>query len=78
VDQPQLASLSSADRAALVAGFRPLEDVSPGLPERLLRYVTEGEDMAAVDELARTPEGGKALVVLHNFLSSSRPKGDPG
>ena len=59
-------SLSASDHAALADGFRPLEAVNPGLPERLVRYVTEGYDESVLSALASTPN---AAVLLGMNLS---------
>ncbi len=50
------ASLSASDHAALADGFRPLEAVHPDLPNRLLRYVTEGADEDVLASLQSMPE----------------------
>src|SRR5208283_5624565 len=53
--------LSAADHAALTDGFRPLEAVEPGLPDRLVRYVTEGDDESFLFLLASTPNAAALL-----------------
>ena len=59
-------SPSASDHAALADGFRPLEAVNPGLPERLVRYVSEGYDESVQSALASTPN---AAVLLGMNLS---------
>ncbi len=57
----QEVSLSASDHAALADGFRPLEAVNPGLPDRLVRYVTEGYDESVLSALASTPNAAELL-----------------
>jgi|SRR5271166_931242 len=65
--------LSPSDRAALADGFRPLEAVNPGLPDRLVPYVTEGDDDSALSALAKTPNVAELLGIDLSYAGLPPP-----
>ena len=67
------ASLAAAHHEALVEGFRPLEDVNPSLPERLVRYVVEGYDDSVLSALALTPNAAVLLGVDLSYAGLPPP-----
>jgi Domain of unknown function (DUF4132) len=69
----QEASLSASDHAALADGFRPLEAVNPGLPDRLVRYVTEGDDESVLSALASTPNAAALLGMDFSYAGLPPP-----
>ncbi len=72
----EVSVLSAADRAALVEGFRPLESASPSLPERLIRYVIEGDDPDVQADLLRTQDAGRLLGLDFLYLGFRQIPGE--
>jgi len=66
-------SLSASDHAALEDGFRPLEAVDPGLPDRLVRYVTAGVDEGVLAVLAGTPNAAAVLGMDLSYAGMPPP-----
>jgi len=68
--------LPAADREALLEGFGLLESGAAGLAERLIRFVTEGDDADVQAELLSTPEAG-TLLGLDFLYNIPRLAGKP-
>jgi len=66
-------ALSAADQQALVESFRPLEAVNPGLPDRLVRYVTDGDDESVLSVLASTPNAAELLGMNLSYAGLPPP-----